>query len=422
MAEIKGKDVKMKKIKLKAILISALCLLCLFAATACEESYDPLKDGYTATVIYDFNGEQFDDIQSKTYRYKPDTPIIEPSTELNAVGLIAPSKKGYHISGWYTAETDENNEPIKVEGKYQLSEETWDFDSDRSGGENSLIYLVARWSKNYTFTVDVGEDARNAKVEDKVNTNYSKASGLSRPGIDPKWTGHTLYYYYYYEKDGKPVLKDEGGKKTRIYDSTWDTLVISDETPEITVYVEWLEGDWVIVTSASELGKYKVKSNKNYILDNDIDFNGSDFSGIQAFKGTFDGNGYTIKNFVHSESPSSGEEFGLFSFTGSGTVKNLTFENCTVSYSFSILPPSGKFSVAFMSANGGDVSRFADLNFVGCALNVSTSSRATDAEFNFGKGDTFGVFGKINDGTNIGYGDKGCDVAVYVDGTKQIER
>ncbi len=412
----------MKKIKLKAILISALCLLCLFAATGCDESYDPMKDGYNATVIYDFNGEIFDDLQSKTYRYKPNTPIIEPSKELNAVVLPAPSKKDYHISGWYVAETDTNGEPVKVDGKYNLSEKPWDFKTDLSGAENSLIYLVARWSKNYTFTVDVGEGARKAGAKDIVNTNYSEKSGLSRPGVDPKWKNHTLYYYYYYQKDGKPVTKDEGGEKTRLYDSTWKNVVICDETPEITVYVEWLEGDWVIVTSASQLDKYSVSSSKSYILDNDIDFQNGDFSGIQGFKGIFDGNGYTIKNFVHSEEPSSGESFGLFSFTGSGAVKNLTFENCEIKYGFSILPRSGKYSVAFLAANGGNASKFTNINFVGCKLNVKTSSQATAAEFDFGSGETFGVFGKINTGTNIGYGDKGCDIAVFVDGEEQIKR
>lgn len=411
----------MKKIKLKAILISALCLLCLFAATGCDESYDPMKDGFNATVIYDFNGERFDDLQSKTYRYKPNTPIIEPSKELNAVVLPVPSKKDYHISGWYVAETDENGDPVKVDGKYKLSEKPWDFNTDLSGAENSLIYLVACWSKNYTFTVDVGEGARNDGAKDIVNTNYSEESGLSRPGVDPKWRNHTLYYYYYYQKDGKPVTKDEGGEKTRLYDSTWKNVTICDETPEITVYVEWLEGDWVIVTSASQLDIDSVDSSQNYILDNDIDFKKGDFSGIQRFKGVLDGNGYTIKNFVHTESP-RGDSIGLFTFTNSGTVKNLTFENCEINYEFSILPPKGKYTVAFMAADGGNASKFTNLNFVDCKISVKTKSQATVAEFDFGTGDTFGVFGKINKETNISYGDKGCNIAIFVDGKEQIKR
>ena len=75
-----------------------------------------------------------------------------------------------------------------------------------------------------------------------------------------------------------------------------------------------------------------------------------------------------------------------------------------------------------MAANGGNASKFTNINFVGCKLNVKTSSQATAAEFDFGSGETFGVFGKINTGTNIGYGDKGCDIAVFVDGEEQIKR
>ena len=75
-----------------------------------------------------------------------------------------------------------------------------------------------------------------------------------------------------------------------------------------------------------------------------------------------------------------------------------------------------------MAANGGNASRFTNINFVDCKINVTTVSQAKAAEFDFGTGDTFGVFGKINNGTNISYGDKGCDIAVFVDGKEQIKR
>ena len=70
-----------------------------------------------------------------------------------------------------------------------------------------------------------------------------------------------------------------------------------------------------------------------YTLENDIDFDGDTvtlpFNATNKFKGTFDGNGKTIKNFVLE----SNSDIGLFRFTDGATIKNLTIENATVSAS-----------------------------------------------------------------------------------------
>ena len=79
--------------------------------------------------------------------------------------------------------------------------------------------------------------------------------------------------------------------------------------------------------------------NAHYVLMNDIDFTASEnassydnvsiFSSSKIFKGTFDGNGYTIKEFGLT----SNTYMGLFAYTENATIKNLNIENVMVDLS-----------------------------------------------------------------------------------------
>lgn len=85
--------------------------------------------------------------------------------------------------------------------------------------------------------------------------------------------------------------------------------------------------DYNIITTPEEF--LNMQLDKKYILMNDIDFSGKDYSIIgesntSAFTGIFDGNNYTIRN-VNIES--SNQYVGLFGYINGGTVKNLKLEN-----------------------------------------------------------------------------------------------
>ena len=77
----------------------------------------------------------------------------------------------------------------------------------------------------------------------------------------------------------------------------------------------------------------------HYVLANDIDLTGDEtaqsynkisiFTSSKIFKGTFDGAGYTVKNF----SLTSNTYMGLFGYTDGATIKNLKVENVTVDLS-----------------------------------------------------------------------------------------
>lgn len=78
---------------------------------------------------------------------------------------------------------------------------------------------------------------------------------------------------------------------------------------------------------------------KTYILMNDIDMSGiSNYVGKENFKGTFDGNGYKIKNLYYYNETSDNGNHGVFDNIKNGAViKNVGIENLnfdTLSFSF----------------------------------------------------------------------------------------
>ena len=286
----------MKKSRLTILLAICVMAFCAAALTGCSSSFDPIKEGYSVTVTYDSNGGKYsnnDKTGVKVFRYKPGSVIMEPGVTNSE--FVRPTKEGFNARAWYACVLDENGEPVKdSDGNFTLAEEPWNFATDKTGAENSKIYLVAYWSKNYLFTVDVGDEAREDGVENLVFNNYTEPSKLSAPGIPPEWEGHTLHYYQTAEGE-------------RITD--FGTLYISDDNPEITVYVKWLDGVWNIINNSHDLSNGLSQYN-NYYLDSDIDFGIYDstgnitgkgaFLGAVNFEGKFEGNGYTISNFVFS--------------------------------------------------------------------------------------------------------------------------
>lgn len=94
------------------------------------------------------------------------------------------------------------------------------------------------------------------------------------------------------------------------------------------------------------------------ILDKDIDLYGTEYTinigndSDKAFKGVFDGNGYTISNLEQSLPRADN---GLFGFTNGATIKNLTIENADINmiYAGGIVVTSAK-NTKFMNISVKD--------------------------------------------------------------------
>lgn len=404
-----------KLFKRKWVII--LCLIAMAIAScalaACTyEPYDPLEDGYTATVIYDANGGRYSDENTatvRTFRYKPGTTIMEPGV---SASFASPTISGKHISGWYIASLDSNSQPLKNTAGEYVDESgnsifdgtAWNFSEPLPQTSGTYIYLVAHWSLNFTFTVDVGEEAHKDNIDDYIDRDYNQAGPVNKPVTELiRWPGHTLHYIYTINADGTHERLDT--------DEEWASLILSDENPNITVYASWLEGEWQVVTSADQLSY--IESDENYFIDCDIDMGGKQIR-LEDFNGEFNGNGHVISNVTFSETinATSAQNVSMFSFD-SGYMHDVTFEN--ISYTLTIsLRFEGHYNIGLLGADASslDLTKFTDINFIDCSITIY--QMGTPAILTYGEGDYLGIFGRLGEGQVFIPGENSRPVTVTV--------
>ncbi len=159
--------------------------------------------------------------------------------------------------------------------------------------------------------------------------NEANHDGVHIPSID---LGINVYATQHtYEYDSNDNQYDAGAT----YDMPWDGVTTTAPTAdESGVYhiKSAAELVWVMNITQSSNEYYT----KSYVLDCDIDLGGATVTGFgnasAAFAGNFDGNGFTITNFVINATDRT-YYAGLFNYVGVGnvTIKNLTVTNATVS-------------------------------------------------------------------------------------------
>lgn len=99
------------------------------------------------------------------------------------------------------------------------------------------------------------------------------------------------------------------------------------------------EEDPYQITTITELNEVRNQFNKHFILNNDLDFNGSEYQSGEGwlpindysdgFMGSFKGNNHTISNLYINRS--STDYIGLFGYTDNAAIYDLGLINCNVS-------------------------------------------------------------------------------------------
>lgn len=397
--------------KLKILLLLGIvCAACLTFA-ACDNTYRPEENGYSVLVTYDANGGRFgtsDRMGLKTFKYKPNTGIIQPGGEQTAQ-FVAPLLAEHHVIDWYPAVLDDAGNVQRDEGDNIITAETpWNFATDKLPDTAGFkLYLVARWAHNFSLTIDVGEEARAAGVENVVNRNYDRPGPISRPGEDPSWDGHTFYGYY-------------SGDKRLVTESDWRAITVTEENPDVVVTARWLEGLWTIVTAADQLPS--IMASTNYYIDADIDFGGRAITQANNYYGEFNGNGHMLSNFrVDVRQGGTQNDVGLFGRMGvTSKVHDVLFEGVTINVTLTSNPTGEPpaFNVGFLSGNGTalDMANFTNIGFVGCRLEITRTLLAVGKTVNTGSGTHRGIFGILGaEQTFVPVADR-ADVTVTLDG------
>ncbi|MBO5542559.1 MAG: hypothetical protein J5936_03880 [Acholeplasmatales bacterium] len=162
--------------------------------------------------------------------------------------------------------------------------------------------IIRKYSYENGEPKDTSDDYKKVTF-DKSNT----VASVEFDGLDSN-TKYLFKMYINYESTDTYITEIEV-----------TTLSYDDEKP-------------IEITSKEEFKKMTDDNDGIYILKNDIDFDGEELSLFEsedkAFNGTFNGDGHKISNVKLSTTSLS--YYGLFGYTKSAKISNLTLENVTV--------------------------------------------------------------------------------------------
>ncbi len=300
-----------KRVLVSVILIAVFC--CVLVACSTEEAD---LDG-KVKVTFELEGATYknSDRPVSIYLDLDDSSSVLITDIFDTKEGYALEKNGYEVTGWYRTKNQD--------GTYS---DQWNFSTDTIDKDGVTLYADWQPQIKYSYAIYY----KTASSETMIGTPYYVKQGAkfndtlkhaSKKG--PK--NHTFLKF----------VKEDG--------TDWDTSFThpgGDTDLEIKVYAEYIEGDWALVSSLSELKKSK--TNNIYLME-DIDFEGGEFN-FGNYTKHFNGNGHTLKNFSVSYDPSRAglvedkEDnskkslyISLFGNMSGATVENLVVENMTIS-------------------------------------------------------------------------------------------
>lgn len=288
---------------LKRMKIFTLLILCILCISSCGSN---TKEPSGIKVTYELNGGIFQNVSlpiKQYYQFDEESERLIKSPEVLSKSSIL--KSGYTLEGWYT-ESDFKNK--------------WDFENDELPLEGLTLY--AKWVKDVKYTYNV------CYLDENNEVNILGTYEVSEGETFDDWRGFAEDRKNYtplkfINKDGTDwdmTYKHPGGETDLA----------------INVFVEYIEGDFELVSTAQQL---KNARTKNIYLLNDIDLQGEVFS-FSSYSKIFKGNDCTIKNFKvnvvgnktsgvddHLD-PSLKAVYGsLFGNLNNATISDVTFEN-----------------------------------------------------------------------------------------------
>lgn len=296
--------------RLRFVLLLLLFALCVGSFAACGSiGVDLEKEGYTAKVIFDFQGGKLNIKNSAItgtfgLTFKPGSLVPNPL-----------KMEGYTLSrtDFYYA-TDANGDAIWYKDKECTS--AWDFKNDKA--ENGSITLYVKWiptiKHTYTFCYkDEDGNIRNV-YSYRISSEGEKLKkqsdlNLAREG----WT---------------PALDADRYWKDADCTQKWD---MDFEHPggendcDVKVYVKYIEGEWNLVTDAATL-KNALASNKNIYLMNDVDYGGAEWS-VADYSSEFNGRGFKVYNTTQTLKKLTSRAAIIENLSGDAYIHDVTIED-----------------------------------------------------------------------------------------------
>lgn len=288
----------------------------------------PSEQGYEYEVVYDTLGGHINQVEKRSVFYAEDSLLYEPS---GTAGMLVQPKNGERtLYGWYTKCSEEQTSN-GITYKFN-DDDLWNFETDRVSEQTApdhKITLYARWVDNPEIKF---VDAQNSEdVLLKWTIGIGKI--LQKPtSSEPKKSGFTLIDYYTDpECTQKYVFGHELTEETVSY--------TEDGKAYINIYCKFKEGSFTRIKTVTDLKAIADNPAQEYILAQDIDMAGVEWTPIEGFSGKLDGNGYSINNLEVAVSyklsklaamKAEEKSYGLFTKLDGAVIEDLSMKNTQI--------------------------------------------------------------------------------------------
>ena len=331
------------------VIMAMVLLLSLMLLGACQTT----SKEYDHLVTFDYNVGD---------KYKADNKLTDRDLQLflgvadnSLVGLkpgdrndfATMSFSGYYCDNkWYLPKLDSDGNIVKDEDGIVVLGEEWDFETMRVT-ENITLYAHLVQKVEMKFV----DSATGVVVKTISDGEPGKTRSKPSSRQQPSKTDYTLYEYYV------------DAECTQVFG--WP-YTFGEE--DVTVYVKFIPGRWTIVKTAHEFTS-ALLSNVNIYVDADIDFNGVDWSMVEKFNATINGNGHTISNISinHTFNKNNLAYCALFGSLGEkANVYDLTFSNVSITTEVTL---SGEYKLAMFACGaveGAQVSNVSVSGTINC--------------------------------------------------------
>ena len=259
-----------------------------------------------------------------------------------ANNLVEVQRDAVAVEGTLTVVENSTDYAIKLQGQK--------FTLVGSNGDDRFIFNNVEPNVTIKYTVDSGGNDLISKVAD-VNLSTVKLQFVTNDNkpvaYSTKWSGNNLIVTV---GDNTITYVNFGAGNVSV-----DNGVGLETIDGLNVNVDETGNGYYEISSAADLkilanyvNNNGTTSGKVFKLTGDIDLSGSDFAGIGAFSGTFDGNGFTIRNLTIGGSNSY---VGLFAYN-SGTIQMSAQSSATTTASSRTAPSPTSQSAAIIRSAG----------------------------------------------------------------------
>ena len=342
-----------RKIKNKfIILLLALVALFVFGGCSLTQGLEDIKNHYDLNpqVTYYSNGGAFEDSASKKEMfYKIGSKAMNIGF-IKATSSHKPNvqREGYKLLGWYFVELDNEGNPVFENGEsgaYKLTEAV---DFTKALQEDEHWIIAAKWQALVGVKVMmVCEEGSQVEVGNRKDgiaedvTSFANGDLIgelnynSRDVVEPYSATPDMKFF---------TVKDNAFTFLGYFmDEACETpapTVLQRGEEDIVLYAKYLTGNWKFVSTPDDVKDMFSsmglgQASNHYWLLNDIDCGSlnREVDVLANFRGTLQGNGFTIRNLKLRKALTQGSAQAVFgNLTVTAKMENVTFENLQVTY------------------------------------------------------------------------------------------